>query len=67
MIAARTSRVTRQTMSASSPCVRSIATRPGNRAPKLVSPKIAVPMRMNQAIMGGWSRNESAFSFDQVQ
>ena len=64
---ARKSRVTRRTMSASSNCVTSIATMPAKRTPSVVSPKIAAPKRMNQAIIGGWSRNDSAFSFDQVQ
>ncbi len=50
---ALTSWVTRRTMSASSNWVTSIARIPANRTPKLVSPKIAVPKRMNQAIIGG--------------
>src|SRR5438132_1095748 len=43
--------VTRRTISASSSCETSMATRPANRTPKLLSPKIAVPARMNHAII----------------
>ena len=43
---ARKSCVTRRTMSASRSCVTSIATMPPNRTPRLVSPKIAVPNRI---------------------
>src|SRR5207253_10741636 len=64
---ARKSCVTRRTMSASSNCVTSIAKMPAKRTPSVVSPKTAVPKRMNQAIMGGWSRKDSALSVDQVQ
>ena len=45
----------------------SIAMMPPNRTPKFVSPKIAVPKRISQAMPGGWSRKASALSFDQVQ
>ncbi len=33
--------------------MQSIAAMPAKRTPKLVSPKIAVPIRMNQATIGG--------------
>jgi hypothetical protein len=44
-----------------------IANSPAARTPNGVSPNNAVPSRMNQATMGGWSKNESVLSFDQVQ
>ncbi|ELR02630.1 hypothetical protein GMDG_08828 [Pseudogymnoascus destructans 20631-21] len=47
------SRVTRQTISPRSATAIHIASNPPKRAPKLVSPKIAVPNRTTQAIIGG--------------